>query len=340
MPSAFRRNKMILTESKLRQIVFEEVQLRLLDIYINEELDRMFEEDEEEEDDVAAWKKRSRDDIARTVKKGAIPALALGLGVGGLNYATDRHADTQAAKHDAMVTQNIAAANTDEAQLEDFADQLNNRYRFLWGKGENTAVYYPGTDGKVTVLPPSYSIAVQAFLDKKANAKRMEQGLSPILRYGEIDYENLRPADSDYSGDFEQNVDTFIDEYSGDMIDAMAVLKAVPELQVVAGSGTEEAIVMANPASIDSDYFLPAVGMTAQQYYDSQYGYFMGDQEREAIEDAPDEEMVVTPDDDSEKLDQGLIDATNKRVQQHQKRSMKESRVTWKNYKNRKKVLA
>ena len=159
----------------------------------------------------------------------------------------------------------------------------------------------------------------------------------PILRYGEIDYQNLRPADSDYSGDFEQNIDTFIDEYSGDMIDAMAVLGAVPELQVVAGSGTEEAIVMANPGSIDAGYYLPAVGMTAQQYYDSQYGGFMGDQEREAIEDASDEEMVVTPDDDSEKLDQGIIDATNKRAQKYE---MKENRITWKNYKNRKKLLA
>jgi hypothetical protein len=332
---------MRVTEAKLRQIVLEEVQLRLLDIYIAEELDRMFEEDEEDDDDVAAWKKRKKGAWASTIKKAAIPALALGLAGGGLKYATDDHADTQAAASAERQAQNIAAANTDEARLEDFADQLNNRYRFLWGKGENTAVYYPGTDGKVTVLPPSYSIAVQAFLDKKANAKRIDQGLSPILRYGEIDYENLRPAGTDYSGDFEQNVDTFIDEYSGDMIDAMAVLGAVPELQVVAGSGTEEAIVMANPASIDSDYYLPAVGMTAQQYYDSQYGYFMGDQEREAIEDAPDEEMIVTPDDDDkEMLDQGIIDATNKRVQQDQKRRMKENKITWKNYKNRKKMLA
>jgi len=309
-----------------------------MEYYIEKELQILFEDSDDPEVQKAREEYRK---LSRQGKK--IPAaltLALGLGMGGLKMATDRHDDIQAAKHDARVTQNIAAANTDEARLEDFADQLNNRYRFLWGKGEDTAVYYPGTDGKVTVLPPSYSIAVQAFLDKKANAKRMDQGLAPILRYGEIDYENLRPTDSGYSGDFEQNIDTFIDEYSGDMIDAMAVLKAVPELEVVAGSGTEEAIVMVNPASIDSDYFLPAVGMTAQQYYDSQYGYFMGNQEREAIEDAPDEEMVVTPDDDSEKLDQGLMDTTNKRAQQHQKRSMKENKLTWKNYKNRKKMLA
>ena len=68
----------------------------------------------------------------------------------------------------------------------------------------------------------------------------------------------------------------------------------------------------------------------------------MGSGERTAL-DLPDEEMTVTPD-DSEKLDQGLIDATNKRAQQDveklQKQRIKESKITWKNYKNRKKILA
>tara|TARA_Y100000034_G_scaffold109236_1_gene140336 strand:- start:29 stop:997 length:969 start_codon:yes stop_codon:yes gene_type:complete len=319
------------TEAKLRQIVLEEVQLHLLDIYINEELDKIFEQDEDD-DELADYKKAKRQAMYDKIKKGAMAAGLAGLVGGGLQSQVSDLGQQRAAASAERQAQSVAAANTDEAQLEDFADQLNNRYRFLWGKGEDMAVYYPGTDGKVTVLPPSYSIAVQAFLDKKANAKRMDQGLPPILRYGEIDYENLRPASTDYSGDFEQNIDTFIDEYSGDMIDAMALLKAVPELQVVAGAGTEEAIVMANPSSIDSDYYLPAVGMTAQQYYDSQYGGFMGDQEREAIEDAGSEE-VVTP--DVSELNPELVQKTKERAA-----DLKESKITWKNYKNRKKKLA
>ena len=48
----------------------------------------------------------------------------------------------------------------------------------------------------------------------------------------------------------------------------------------------------------------------------------------------------------SEKLDQGLIDATNKRAEldrkklQRRNRNMKENKITWQNYKNRKKMLA
>ncbi len=330
---------MQITEAKLRQIVLEEVQLHLLDIYIAEELDRMFEEEKEDDDDVSAWKKSQKGAWANTVKKAALPALAIGLGVGGLKYATDDHADTRATARDAAVAQNVAAASTDEAQLEKFAKQLNNQYAFRWGKGENSVVYAPGTKGKVTVLPPSYSIAVKALQDKKMNAERMEQGLRPIERYGEIDLDNLRDDERTYSGDYEQNIDSFFKTHKDDFVNAMNVVRAHDELNVVPGSGREQMIIMVDPNKIDGDYYLPELGMTAADFYKSQYGGFMGSGEIEALEQ-PDEEMVVTPDDDSEKLDQGLIDATNKRAQQYQKRSMKESKVTWKNYKNRKKMLA
>jgi hypothetical protein len=114
----------------------------------------------------------------------------------------------------------------------------------------------------------------------------------------------------------------------------------VPELNVVSGTGMEEKIIMVNPNKIKPSYILPELGMTAQDYYNSQYGSFLGDGEKAAME-LSDEEMTVTPDDDDkEMLDQGLIDATNKRALKLQQRSMKENRVTWKNYKNRKKVLA
>ena len=78
--------------------------------------------------------------------------------------------------------------------------------------------------------------------------------------------------------------------------------------------------------------------MTAAAFYNSQYGEFMGDGEKGALEQ-PDEEMTVTPDDYSIRtrgqLDPELIQKTKERAA-----SLKESKITWKNYKNRKKVLA
>ena len=169
----------------------------------------------------------------------------------------------------------------------------------------------------------------------------MAAGEKPIQRYGEIDYDNLKPDNTaEYQGDYEGNIDKFFGDYKGKFVDAMKVVSSHDELNVVPGSGMEQAIVMVDPNKIDGNDYLPEMGMTASQFYNSQYGGFMGDGEKEALEQ-PDEEMTVTPDDDDkEMLDQGLIDATNKRALKLQQRSMKENRVTWKNYKNRKKVLA
>ena len=324
---------------RLKEIIVEEIQSRLIEHYVEKEIQILFEDSDDAE------VQKNREEYRRLVRQGRkIPAaltLALGLGVSGIKMATDAHTDTLGAKRDARVTQNIDAANTDEAQFDKFSDQLNNQYAFRWGKGSNSVVSWPGSDGKITVLPPSYSIAVQALQDKKDNAERMAAGQKPIQRYGEIDYDNLKPDNTEeYQGDYEENIDKFFGDYKGKFVDALKVISSHDELDVVPGSGLEQAIAMVDPNKIAGDYYLPEMGMTAAQYYKSQYGGFMGDGEKEALEQS-DEEMVVTPDDDDkEKLDQGLIDATNKRALKLQQRSMKENRVTWKNYKNRKKVLA
>ena len=332
---------MQVTEARLRLIVLEEVQLHLLDVYINEELDKIFEQDEpkdEDDDEVAAYKKAKRQAMFDKIKKGAMAAGVAGAVAGGIQSGVSDIETSQARTSSARQAQNIAAANTDAAQLDKFSDQLNNQYRFRWGKGSNAVVYYPGTKGKVTVLPASYSLAVKALEDKKMNAERIAQGLRPIERYGEIDLDNLRDNDRGYKGDFEQNIDNFFKTHKGNFVNALDVVGAHDELNVVPGSGTEDMIVMVDPDKISADYYLPELGMTAEAYYKSQYGYFMGSGELEALEQ-PDEEMIVTPDDHTTKtrveLDPRLTQKTKERAA-----SLKESRITWKNYKNRKKKLA
>jgi hypothetical protein len=328
---------MNISESRLRQIVLEEVHAGLMEHYIEKEIQILFEDSEDPEI------QKDREEYRRLSRQGkkipAALALALGLGFGGLKVATDAHSDTKAAATDARVTQNIDAANTDEAQLQDFADQLNNQYAFRWGKDNNSVVYYPGSEGKVTVLPPSYSIAVQALQDKKANAERMVAGEKPIQRYGEIDYDNLKPDNTEeYQGDYEGNIDKFFGEYKGKFVDAMKVVGSHDELNVVPGSGMEQAIVMVDPNKIDGNDYLPEMGMTASEFYNSQYGGFMGDGEKAALEQ-PDEEMTVTPDDVTIRT-RGQIEPKLVQKTKDRAASLKESKITWKNYKNRKKVLA
>ena len=328
---------MHISEDRLRQLAIEAAYLCLVEYYVDIELEKILTEDDKADWDAAKWKARRA-----KARNAAIGALGMGGIFGGLKMATDHHRDTKAADTEAAIEDRIAAAESDESQLEDFADQLNNTARYMWGVGDQGAMPVPGTDGKITVLPPSYSVAVRAFLDKKANIERAANGEKPIMRYGQLNIEDIPHigGEYEYQGAYEDNVKDFFKVYSGsDMVDAMDVLQRVPELQIVSGTGTENRIIMVNPNKIDPNYVLPELGMTAQDYYNSQYGTFLGSGEIEAL-NLPDEVMTVTPEDDSEKLDQGLIDATNKRAQQHQKQRMKESRITWKNYKNRKKILA
>ena len=322
---------MNVSEAKLREIVLEEVQSRLVEYYIEKELQILFEDSDDPE------VQKAREEYRRLTRQGkkipAALALALGLGTGVLNYATQQHADTKAAAQDARVAQNMEKASSDESQFDKFSDQLNNQYRFRWGKGDNAVVFKPGSKGKTTVLPPSYSIAVQALQDKKTNAERMEQGLRPFERYGEIDLDNLRDNERGYEGDFEQNIDNFFKTHKGNFINALDVVNKHDELKIVPGHGLESRIEMVDPDKISADYYLPELGMTAGAYYKSQYGGFMGSGEMKALEQ-PDEEMVITPD-DGPQLNPELIRKTKERAA-----SLKESKITWKNYKNRKKVLA
>lgn len=317
---------MNITEAKLKEIILQEVQLRLVEYYIDQEIDALIAEDEDW--DAAKWKARKAK--ARNI---ALGALGMGVGVGGLKMATDQHADTKAADTEKVVSQRMADAATDEAQFTQLTKQLNNQYAFRWGKGNNSVVYAPGSKGKITVLPPSYSIQVKVLQDKKMNADRMEQGLKPIERYGEIDLEKSVDSDRQYQGDYESNIDNFFKTHKGNFVNALDVVGSHDELDTVPASGMEEMIVMVNPDKISGDYYLPELGMSAADFYNQEYGEYMGSGEMAAL-DAPDEEMVVTPDDGTE-VNPELIRKTKARADK-----VRESRITWKNYKNRKKILA
>jgi len=328
---------MNISESKLRKIVLEEVQLRLLDLYITEELERIFEEEgkETEDEDLQAYKAAAGKELQSYAKKGLIPMAFAAALLGYLGQETTSFSKTQAAISKARTQANIDAANTDDAQFDELVDQLNNQYAFRWGKGEDSVVYAPGSDGKVTVLPPSYSVMVKVMQDKKMNAERIAQGLAPIQRFGEVDPDmrakDIYQADRD-SGDLEgkdsldNEISNFFQVHKGEFVDAMKVVSSHDELQAVPGSGTEQAIIMVNPDQIDANTYLPAIGMSAGDYYNLQYGKYMGSGEMEALEQ-PDEEMIVTPDDDDkEMLDQGIIDATNDRAKRYQQRQSNESK--------------
>jgi hypothetical protein len=317
---------MRITEAKLKRIVLQEVQLCLVEMYVDQEIEKIMEDEEWE-----TSKKKSR---RGTIRKAALAAAAAGVLGGGLAGQVSDYEDTRAAQTQATAQANIDAANTDDAQFKQLTKQLNNQYAFRWGKGNDSVVHAPGSDGKITVLPPSYSVMVKVMQDKKANAERIEQGLSPIQRYGEVDTDQramdiyqANKASGDFAGkgDMDKEISNFFQVHKGEFVDAMQVVGSHEELQVVPGSGMEQAIIMVSPDHIDANTYLPAVGMSAGDFYNLQYGQYMGDEEKAAL-DAPDTDTDLNPE---------LIQKTKERAA-----SLKESKITWKNYKNRKKVLA
>ena len=173
---------MQISEVRLRSIVTEEVMVRLIEQIIEEELKNFLSENE----DLEAYKQATKRELMAKVKKGLVPATAITALLGLLNQKTTNYADIKAAENELVYQLNIEKESTDEAQLDKFADQLNNTARYMWGVGDQGAMPVPGTDGKITVLPPSYSIAVRAFLDKKANMERVAGGEEPIMRYGDF----------------------------------------------------------------------------------------------------------------------------------------------------------
>ena len=318
---------MKITKTRLRQVILQEMQLRIVELYVDQEIEKIMEEEDWE-----TSKKKARRGSLRKAATAAALAGALG---GGLAGQVSDYEDTKAAQTQARTQANIDASQTDDAQFKQLTKQLNNQYAFRWGKGNNSVVHAPGSDGKVTVLPPSYSVMVKVMQDKKMNAERIEQGLEPLQRFGEVDTD-LRAKDiyqaSKASGEFEDKgsldneISNFFQVHKGEFVDAMNVVGSHDELQVVPGSGMEQAIIMVNPDQIDANTYLPAVGMSAGDFYNLQYGKYMGDGEKEALVDAPEDGTDLNP---------GLIQKTKERAA-----SLKESKVTWKNYKNRKKVLA
>ena len=326
---------MKLSEVRLKQIIREEVVERLIEIEVQkfrlvlrEECARkgiiLTEQQEDDaEEEFRKVQKDLRDAIRRSriaaAKKAATLATVAGIGGGALAYGTEKKSQDVTQQQQDIATQAQIESSSDEAQFEDFVDYVNNPAAFRWGKGEAMAMSLPGTKGKVTVLPASYSIAVQALLDKKENLKRMEQGKKPLSRFETPDLEDL-PSLRDKStakqkGDAKDNLEDFFTTYSNkDLMDVSPLLKSIDELQIVPGSGTEQMVVMVKPSSISPDYVLPKLEMTAAEYYDSQYyGQFLGSGEAESIMDLADEEMVVTPDPETE-LPPELIRRTKERA--------------------------
>jgi hypothetical protein len=326
---------MQISEHRLRQIILEEAPRRIVEYYIDQEIEALISEDEKADWNAAKWRARKK-----KLRNAALGALGLGTGLGGLKYTTDQYSDAKSADNAEWAAEREADRQSLAQKKIELETYMNNPAAFRWGVGGESMMQLPGEEGMggTSVLPASYSVIQQVHHDKKNGTPR----------YGIPDLDkipNMTGEQSEGIGDPIKNLQTFFSDFSeSQMIDASAELfgeypkghpqagqRKYPHIKRMAASGLESRILMLHPGELDPNYVLPENGMTVKDYYnwaffnqflsaDEQEMFDMGNPEREA---------------DAQTTTQHSVDMTpNKGF------TWKESRVTWKNYKNRKKVLA
>ena len=244
---------MKLTEQRLKQIIKEEVIKKLL-----------------EQDEFEDYKKMTRRDL---LKKGATAAGALA-GIGGvsgfLRYYTDTDKKARAASRQDAAIEAYQKAYSLEEKIDDFNEYLNNVAAFRWGRGQESMMQLPdsqemvgGLPRGITVLPPSYSLAVLAYSDK----------LNGTPKYGPPTDQVSFTENSSGKGAAE-SMEYFFDEFSEqDYMDANQIFDLVPGIRRLPAQGLERAIIMVSPEVLLSDpsYVLPENGMTVRDYYNWLY---------------------------------------------------------------------
>ena len=324
---------MQITEARLQQIVLEEVHQRLLEYYVDQEIERLISEDDDWK--AAKWKARKK-----KIRDASLGALGLGTVAGALGGEVTDYEDTVARDYAEKTAEREAEAESLAKKKQQLETYMNNPAAFRWGVGGETMMQLPGEEGMggTSVLPASYSVIQQVYLDK----------MKGLPRYGIPDLEDMPTMTGEQPpgrGDPDENLQTFFSDFSeSQMLDAAATLfrrhekdhpkagePVYPHVKRMAASGLESKILMLDPRVLDPNYVLPENGMTVKDYYNwAFFNKFLSAEEREMFDiDNPEREA------DAPAPTPHTVDITP-----NKKFTWKESKITWKNYRNRKKILA
>jgi len=307
---------MNISEARLRQIVLEEVQIRIVEYYIDQEIETLIAEGVEADWDAANWKARKR-----KMRDAALGALGIGTGFGALKYATDQYSDTKAANVEKAQQANIEKKSTIENSVEDLNKQAGNFYGWTWKTQDTQTLPFPTNPDNESeaILPPEWSVVAQVAKDKAAGTPQYEVDQNYLSVANSPDalasmYKNIEGSTP--SGPAADFFDRFTPE-SAPFMDASEMgahtfrsnNPGVPSAMVdLDGDGApdNQNLVYIPFDELPSDYMMPLSGLTKEEMYKKYYyGYGMSLEEFKQL-----------------------------------KGQLKENKYTWKNYKNRKKVLA
>jgi len=306
---------MKITESRLKQIVREEVVRRLLEQYIDEELNKFLLEIDADWD--AAKRKALKSKIAKGLAS-ATAATALGV---GLSSAVDDHAQGKKADVQYQQQKNYEANSTIDNAVKDLQKQAGNFNAWTWQTNDAQTLPFPANpeNNGEAVLPLEWSVVAQVTQDLQTQTPQYDINQNYLQVANNPD--SLSSAYTNIQGTAESGPATnFFDDFSPDSYpfsDASehgahefkssnpGVPSAMIDIDGDRAPDTQN-LVYVPFDEIPDDYIMSTSGLTkAELYKKYYYGHGM-----------------------SLEMFKNL------------KAQINENRITWLNYRNRKKILA
>jgi len=303
---------MKITEARLRQIVLEEVKNRLLEQIIAEELDKYLLEIGADWD--AAKRKARRKNIRNMIGG----AAALGGTALGIQGQVSDHEDALAADNKEIAQQNVEKSSTIEKSAEDLNKKAGNFTSWMWSTTDTQTLPFPTNpeNHREAVLPLEWSVMAQVAMDKEAGTPQYE--VNKLYLQAADSYKALAGAynvkgkvakgpHKQFFNDFSPESFPFSDASELGAHGFISRVMMIPSAMItIDGENVQQNLVYVPFDEIPDDYKMPLTGLTKSDLYKN---YYYGD-------------------------GMSLEEFNNLKGQ------LKESRVSWRNYKNRKKKLA
>ena len=342
---------MLITENRLKQIIREEIQIRIIEKIIDEEIDKFLMES----DAYKQYKAQDRKDIKKKVAK-TLAGLAPLAAIGAVGYdAVDDYSQAARQKAQSSAQKNYETSSTIDNAAKELEKRAGNLKSWMWASTDTQTLPFPTNpeNNSEAVLPPEWSVMAQVAIDMKAQKPKyaVDKNYLQVANnpdslssaYKGIEGRSSKGPHKDFFKTFSPDTYPFSD--ASDL--------GVHAAMFPAGTGVPSAmfdldgdripdrqnIVYIPFDEIPDDYVMPLSGLTKDKLY-KKYYYGNG----MSLEMFNNLKGDAEPDPDTE-LNPELIQKTKERAQQNikklqQRRDMKENKITWQNYKNRKKKLA
>ena len=337
---------MKINEARLRRIIVEEITSRLIDQLIVEELDKFLAEIE------ADWGSAKRKARRKNIRNMVAGTLALTGTAGGMQGQVSDYEDALAADSEEIAQQNVEKSSTIEKSAEDLNKKAGNFISWMWSTTDTQTLPFPTNPANHSeaVLPLEWSVMAQVVMDKKAGTPQYE--VNKLYLQAADSYKALAAAynvkgkaakgpHKQFFNDFSPESFPFSDASELGAHSFISRVMMIPSAMImIDGESVQQNLVYVPFDEIPDDYKMPLTGLTKSDLYKK---YYYGD--GMSLEEFG--ELKGTTDQDTDQaaaINPEPIKKTNDRADSLQLPKdnfpWKESKNTWRNYKNRKKKFA